>query len=154
MPKIEASVEIRRPYAEVFAFVMTPANAPRYDPAVLRYEPLDGAPIHLGTRLRITARFVLGIPSTIISEVTEWQATGDTRRAIFMTLTGPLRVQGVHTFTSVPDGTRYTWTMEWDSRPGPLGGALDVLMRRVWSWKMQAPLDNLKRVLESPDHPV
>lgn len=154
MPKIEASAEIHRPCAEVFAFVMTPANAPRYDPAVLRYEPLDCAPIHLGTRLRITARFVLGIPSTVISEVTEWQAAGDTRRAVFTTVTGPLLARGIHTFSAVPDGTRYTWTVAWDSRRGPLGGALDALMRRMWSGKMQAPLDNLKRLLESPDHPV
>lgn len=151
MPKIEASGEIRRPCAEVFAFVMTPANAPRYDPAVLRYEPLDGGLIHLGSRLRITARFALGIPSTVVSEVTEWQATGDTRRAVFTTVTGPIRTRGIHLFATIPSGTHYTWTMTWDSRRGPLGGVLDALMRRVWTGKLQPPLDNLKRLLESPE---
>lgn len=61
MPKIEASVEIGRLCAEVFAFVLMPANAPRYDPAFVRNEPLDGHPLHLGSRVRIVARFGPGI---------------------------------------------------------------------------------------------
>lgn len=151
MPKIEASVVIGRSCAEVFTFVMTPVNAPRYDPAVLRYESLDGRPLHLGSRVRIVARFLLGIPATVISEVTEWHDSGDTRRAVFATATGPLRARGIHTFLTTSIGTHYTWSMEWDERPGPLGATLNLLMRRAWSGKLQPPLDNLKRLLETQE---
>lgn len=152
MPKIEASIEIDRPCAEVFAFVMTPANAPRYDPAVLVYEPLDDQPLHLGSRVRIVARFIAGIPSTVISEVTEWQDSGATLRAVFATTTGPLRARGIHTFLTTPAGTLYTWAMEWDEASGPLGAALNLLMRRMWSGKLQPPLNNLKHLLETQEH--
>lgn len=91
MPKIEANVEVGWPCAEVFAFLMKPANAPRYDPAVLRSEPIDGRPLHLDSRVRIVARFILGIPSTVTSEVTQWQDSGTTRRVVFATASGPLR---------------------------------------------------------------
>lgn len=153
MPKIEASVEIGRPCGEVFAFVMTPANAVRYDPAVVRYETLDGGPLRLGARVRIVARFILGIRSTVISEVVECRDSGETRRVIFATRMGPVRARGTHSFVATADGTRYTSSMEWDEVPGPLGAALDVLMRRVWSGKLRPPLENLKRLMEGA-HPI
>lgn len=154
MPFVEASIDIRRPCEEVLAFVMDPANATRYDPAILRYETLDGSPIRLGSRLRIVARFLPGIPSTVVSEVTAWAVEGDTRRVVFATKTGPITARGVHTFTRIPDGTHYTWAMEWDPPPGPVGPPLDALMHLVWAGKLRQPLANLKRLLEAqPPHP-
>ncbi len=147
MAKVEASIVIRRAPEDVFAFVMTPANAPRYDPAVVRWEPLDDGPIRVGMRFRLVARFLLGMPSSVTSEVTEWR---ENRRAVFTAVSGPVRARGVHTFEPVSEGMRYTWAMEWDRPPGLLGGPLSLFTLLAFRGKVQLPLENVERLIETP----
>jgi hypothetical protein len=149
MPKIEASVDIHRLCADVFAVVMAPANAPRYDPAVLRSKTLDGQPMHLGSRVRIVARFVLDIPSTVISEVTEERDGGEMRCGVFISRTGWVCIRGVHTVVPVFSGAHSTWSREWDQIPRPLGSVLNLALQRRCAGKPQPPFDTLKPLLET-----
>jgi hypothetical protein len=94
---------------------------------------------------------VLDIPSTVISEVTEWRDGGEMRCAVFISRTGRVCIRGVHTFVAVFNGTLYTWSRQWDQNPRPLGSALNLALQRRCAGKPQPPFDTLKLVLETSE---
>lgn len=53
--RVETSVRIARPPADVFAFIADPANLPRWDPAIREVRRTEDGPVRLGSGLNVTA---------------------------------------------------------------------------------------------------
>lgn len=128
-----------------FAYLADPATAPIIDPAVISYEP-DSLPMRAGTINTIRVRF-FGIPASMVSRTLEWE---EGRRMVLESIqpARPVRARATHLFEPLPDGVRYTWSMEMI--PCGFGGGLaarlmTVLMRRN-ARRQQA---RFKRVLEA-----
>lgn len=72
--RVEVSTVIDRPVEAVFKFSGTDhfQNHPRWDPAVLKLEPITAGPIRLGSRFKMT-RVLMRREQTDVFEVVEWK---------------------------------------------------------------------------------
>jgi hypothetical protein len=150
--KTEFSVttHIQATPARVFWFLADPSTASVIDPAVERYEP-EGGIMGLGVRNHIRAK-MLGIPVTLTTETIEWEPE---RRMGFRSITPGRPVVGVatHVFEPCPDGTLYTWSMEFV--PTGVGGRVTAaLSAAVFGRNASAQGERVRRVLEAAGRPL
>lgn len=129
--RFSESIVLPVSHAEAFAYLGDPETATTIDPAVISYEA-DPVPMNVGTVNRVKAR--LGIlPVSMTTQVTAWE---EGRRMVIETVrpARPFRAVATHLFEPHPDGTLYTWTMDFESTfpGGGLAAALaSSLMRRA-----------------------
>ena len=136
---------IRATPRQVFWFIADPSTAPVIDPAVIEYEPVGGT-MGLGVRNRIRMK-MLGLPLTLVSETTEWQPG---ERLSFRSIEPGRPAIGVatHRFDPCPEGTLYTWSM--DFVPTGLGGRITaVVSAAMFERNAAAQQERVRRVLEA-----
>ena len=134
---------IRATPAQVFWFMAEPSTAPVIDPAVISYEPIGGT-MGLGVKNRIRVR-MLGIPLTVTSETIEWEPV---ERMSFRSIEPGRPAIGLatHRFEACPDGTLYTWSM--DFVPTGVGGRIAaVLSAAMFERNAIAQQERVRRVL-------
>jgi uncharacterized protein YndB with AHSA1/START domain len=141
--RVETSVRIRRPPAEVFAFIADPTNLPRWDPAVREVRRTEDGPVGRGSGLRVTAEEG-GRRVAIDTRIVEFEP--DRAFGIEATYGGvPLRL--TWRLEPVTDGTRLTASGEAE-----VGGLLALAGGFVKGLVLER-LDNahasLKRLLEA-----
>lgn len=119
MTGFSTSIVIRVSPARVFSFLADPSTARVIDPAIVSYEP-DGGTMGLGVHNRIRLR-MLGIPMQVVSETTVWKPDA---LMVFRSIkpAKPVVTLATHSFEAHPDGTTYTWSMEFV--PTGFGGRL------------------------------
>jgi ligand-binding SRPBCC domain-containing protein len=119
MPVFEASQDLPRPVAEVFAFFRDPANLATVSPPELHLRLVEGpAELALGARLVLRGRR-WGVPQRVVSEVTAFEPPVTFTDA---QIEGPFRKWvHTHTFEEVPGGTRLTDRIEYEASGGLLG---------------------------------
>lgn len=131
--------------AQVFWFIADPSTAPVIDPAVISYEPIGGA-MGLGVKNRIRMK-MLGFPMTITSETIEWEPA---ERMAFRSIDPGRPAVGVatHRFQACPDGTLYTWSMEFV--PTGVGGRIAAAVSAtMFERNAVAQQERVRRVLEA-----
>lgn len=136
---------IRATPAQVFWFMAEPSTAPVIDPAVISYEPIGGT-MGLGVKNRIRVR-MLGIPLTVTSETIEWEPV---ERMSFRSIEPGRPAIGLatHRFEACPDGTLYTWSM--DFVPTGVGGRIAaVLSAAMFERNAIAQQERVRRVLDA-----
>ena len=136
---------IRATPDQVFWFIADPSTAPVIDPAVLSYEPIGGT-MGLGVRNRIRMK-MLGIPLTLTSETIEWEPGV---RMSFRSIEPGRPAVGVatHRFDACPEGTRYTWSMNFV--PTGVGGRMAaVISAALFERNAVAQQERVRRVLEA-----
>ncbi len=136
---------IRATPRQVFSFIADPSTAPVIDPAVISYEPVGGT-MGVGVRNRIRLR-MLGLPMTLTSETVEWSPPG---RMSFRSIEPGRPAIGVaaHRFEACPDGTLYTWSMEFV--PTGVGGRIAaVVSAALFERNAIAQQERVRRVLEA-----
>lgn len=141
---------IQAPPARVFWFLADPSTASVIDPAVVSYEP-EGGTMGFGVRNHIRVK-ILGIPMKLTSETIEWEPG---RRMGFRSIKPGRPVIGVatHVFEPCPEGTLYTWSM--DFLPTGVGGRVAAAMSAALLGRNAiAQGDRVRRVLEAAVGPV
>jgi len=136
---------IRATPAQVFWFMAEPSTAPVIDPAVISYEPIGGT-MGLGVKNRIRVR-MLGIPLTVTSETIEWEPA---ERMSFRSIQPGRPAVGVatHRFEACPDGTLYTWSMEFV--PTVAGGRIAAaLSAAMFERNAVAQQERVRRILDA-----
>ena len=118
--RLEHSLVIHRPVADVFAFVADPDNLPQWQSGLLEVEKLSGDG-GVGSRHR-EVRSLLG---RRIEQVLEVTALTPDRRLDFEVVEGPVHLSLEHTFEPAGDDTRITVVGQGDtgtlfSLAGPL----------------------------------
>lgn len=143
MPKAEHSVVIQRPVPEVFAYVADGAKNPNWRPSVTDIQLTGGS---VGT---VGARYTQGMkgPGGRIAANYELTEVVPDRRIAFRVVAGPARPEGRYEFEPAGDGTRVTFTLDWEPK-----GLKEKLMAPLVARTMPkevATLDDLKRVMEA-----
>jgi Polyketide cyclase / dehydrase and lipid transport len=102
--RIEQSVVIDRPLAEVFAFAADPANDPAWNEPIVATRLLTAGPVGVGTIFQHSAQF-LGQRFETTVELTEYELG---MKACVKTVGGPLQSTGCRVFAAVGEATRLT----------------------------------------------
>ena len=140
--RLEHSLVIHRPVAEVFAFVADPDNLPRWQSGVVDVEKLSGDG-GVGSCHR-EVRSVLGKRFEQVLEVT---ALIPDRRLDLEVVEGPMHLSVEHAFEPAGDGTRIT--VVGHGEPGKLFSLAGPLVARAVKKQSQSDFARLRQVLES-----
>ena len=136
---------IRATPDQVFWFLGDPSTAAVIDPAVVSYEP-EGGTMGVGIRNHIRLK-MLGIPLSIVSETTEWEPG---ERMAFRSIEPGRPAIGLatHRFEACPDGTSYTWSMEFV--PVGVGGRIAAAVSAaMFRRNAVAQQERVRRVLDA-----
>ena len=136
---------IRATPDQVFWFLGDPSTAAVIDPAVVSYEP-EGGTMGVGIRNHIRLK-MLGIPLSIVSETTEWEPG---ERMSFRSIEPGRPAIGLatHRFEACPDGTIYTWSMEFV--PVGVGGRIAAAVSAaMFRRNAVAQQERVRRVLDA-----
>ncbi len=144
------ATRIRATPARVFWFLADPSTAPVIDPAVVSYEP-EGGTMGLGVKNHIRMK-MLGIPVKLTTETIEWEP--GTRMGFRSIKPGrPVIVVATHLFEPCPEGTLYTWAM--DFVPTGVGGRVMAgLSTALLGRNAIAQGERVRRVLEAAVSPI
>ena len=142
MPSAEHEVTIRRPVAEVFAFVADGLNAPRWRSGVLDIALVSGA--GLGAVYRQGVKGPGGRRIGADYRITSYEPN---RRLAFETVAGPVRPSGQFDFDDADGATRLRFALQAE-----LTGLKKLLMGGSVQKTMDAEVaaaERLKQVLEA-----
>jgi uncharacterized protein YndB with AHSA1/START domain len=135
--------DIKRPVAEVFAYVTDPAKLATWQTNTVSAMAEDGAPLHLGTRLREVHRGPGGRQLSSLVEVSELVPD---RLFALRAVEGPLPVDARLSVEPSESGTRLRFRVRGEPT-GPLR-FLQPVMRFALKRQFREHCATLKRVLE------
>jgi uncharacterized protein YndB with AHSA1/START domain len=136
------SVTIRRPASEVFAFLVDPANIPKWNYAIDSARQVSPGPVGVGTRIQQTRS--IPRPATEKLVITDLVPG---RRMVLEGDIGPLSGTLDYQVEDVPGGTKLTNTADLSGR-GPLRLLAPLAASRVRD-AVAANLGKLRNLLES-----
>ena len=136
------SVTIRRQPSEVFAFLVDPANIPKWNYAIDSARQVSPGPVGVGTRIQQTRS--VPRPATEELLITELVLG---RRMVLEGDIGPLSGTLDYQVEEVPEGTKLTNTADLSGR-GPLRLLAPLAASRVRD-AVATNLDKLRNLLES-----
>src|SRR4030095_4739997 len=144
MIKVEGSIVINRPIAEVFAFVANFENHPKWESNFQKVKLLTSTPSGVGTTYQCDLKLP-GQTATSKFEITEFEV--NKKIAFEAEPAGPAKPNGSFRFESVPDGTKITLL----PRPEFRGffKLLEPMMASYVRKQNQDHLVKLKRLLET-----
>ena len=143
MTKIERSIVIDRPVADVWQFVHDTTKDALWQTTLRESEHLTDGPFDVGTRVREVRQF-LGLRVEVAWEVTEYEA--HTRSSI-KGISGPVPLNGSYLFESQNGDTRLTVVGELDAHG--LFRLAEPVFARMTSRELEANLGHLKDLLEA-----
>lgn len=146
MPKVDGSIVIRRPVAEVFAYATSAESHLRWVPGIREAAFLDSEPLHPGSRWRVTVAFG-GINVDTVNEVVDLIPD---RRFAWHSVSGAVRSSGCYSFTPVGEhATRFEYVFVSEDRVAAVGAfALPVAMRLLRR-EIRNRLAGIKAALEA-----
>ena len=137
--------DIKRPVAEVFAYVTDPAKLATWQTNTVSAVAEDGAPVHVGTRLREVHRGPGGRQLSSLVEVSELVPD---RLFALRTIEGPLPVDARISVEPGEGGTRLRFNVRGEPT-GPLR-FLQPVMRIALKRQFREHCAALKHAMEQP----
>lgn len=141
MVKVETSVVINRPIAEVFAFVTDPENGSQWESGLLEAGKTSKGSMGVGATWQEVRQF-LGRRIEQTVQVAEYEPN----KKMAIKTAGPIPSEGGYTFESVAGGTRVTLTGQTET--GGFFKLADPILARMAKRQLEADLANLKELLE------
>ena len=143
MPRVEASIAINRPVAEVFAFVTNFANATQWQPGIIEARVTSNGPVGVGTTFTWVQQIV-GQKMDTSGQVTacnppneyQWKSTA-----------GPFPLSGGVKFRA--EGNSTVLTQYADAEPGGFFKLAEGLLMKQVQGQFEQGLKKLKQVLEA-----
>jgi len=143
--RVETSVRIARPPAEVFAFIADPTNLPRWDPAIREVRRTDDGPVGKGSGLSVTAEEG-GRRVAVDTRVVEFEP--DRAFGVSATYSGvPLRL----TWRLEPSGTGTRLTAHGEAEVGGFLALAGGFIKGLVVDRLDQAHANLKRILEQDE---
>jgi carbon monoxide dehydrogenase subunit G len=103
MITLRNALDIDRPVADVYDFIVNIENAPKWQPAVLEVKRLTPGPVRIGTQFREVAA-MMGRRISTVCEITELEQAH--RIAFRGTSTGPFSYDTTYTLEPAGNATR------------------------------------------------
>ncbi len=141
MVRIEVSTEIKRPVAEVFAYMVDPKNLPEWN-AIVEEARASETPLRVGSTITSRARF-LGRKIESVNQVTEHIAN----QKFVQKTDKPFPMTISNLCGAAAGGTRVTAILEGE--PGGFFKIGEPILVRIAKKQFQAQLDTLKELLEA-----
>lgn len=141
MVRVEHSLMIERPPAEVFAYTTDPRNLPEWQSTAL--EARSEGPVREGAHLTEVRKF-LGRRMETELEVTAYEPD---RRFALKVISGPVPFSTEQTLEPSDGGTRVTIVLEGE--PGGFFKLAEPLVERAVRRQIQGDFEQLKDILES-----
>lgn len=142
MPRVEESVHIDRPVAEVFAYVTDPDNQTTIQSNMIDFQS-DG-PLEKGRRTSGVTR-VAGRKVDWSSEVTEFEQD---RHFEIRSIDAPMDFHITWHFEAEDGGTRVRFEQEVGSLGSFFGRLADPVVTKMYARDVRGNLENLKTLLE------
>lgn len=143
MVKIEHSVVINRPVAEVFAYVTRPENTPKWQSGMLASQQTSEGAMDVGT-IFTEVRQMMGQKMDQTMEVTAYEPN---QKWSFKSIKATVPHEAHLTFEAVEDGTRINLVSL--GRPQGLFKLATPIISRQLKKEFVADFKNLKQLLES-----
>ena len=142
MLRVEHSIQIHRPLAEVFAYMCDPANEPKWQEGVTAASLSSGGALAVGAEISETRKF-LGREMVSKLTVTRYEAN-----KIFAgkVTEGPVPFEITQTFESVDGGTKVTVVIEGE--PGGFFKLAGGMVQKQLQTQMTSDFEKLKNILE------
>jgi uncharacterized membrane protein len=145
MPVIDETIVIARPAAEVFDFLMTAENLPRWDSSMLECAQVGSGAVTVGTRVRGASK-ILGRRIEWATEVIEFVRGV---RAVSRSVEGPLTFTVSYELSASPGGTTLRYRLAAESGlGGAFGRAMEPIVQRAQTKVVRANLAKLAGLLE------
>ena len=146
MPRIEMSIDIKRPVADVFQFVENPANDSIWRSGVVASDQETTGPSGLGTTGTEVFR-LLGRDFQTTWEITEYEPN---QKVAYRSTSGTFEYEGVWLYVEVDDGTRISFVLDWTLKDRAWAGRMSDRLLEIVDEKMFASdLRALKKLLEA-----
>jgi len=141
--RIEQNIWIDRPVADVFSFLVEPANFPRYIPGIVESERIGGAAPAPGDQIR-SQLTVLGKKMEVVAEWTRLEPDS----AIASRNVAGMPVDMLTTFHEENGGTRVERVLNMEPQ-GFFGSITAPLVRRTAERNAVTEFETLKELLEN-----
>jgi uncharacterized membrane protein len=142
MIKVEHSVVINRPVAEVFAFVTDPANNTKWQDGLVESRMATSDPMGVGAQV-IDVRKFLGRDMESKLEVTVFEPN---KRFMQKVISGPIPFEIIETFDPDVNGTKLTVLTHGE--PGGFFKLAAGMVQKQLESQLQSDIERLKNVLE------
>ena len=143
MPRIEESVDIKRPAERVFAYTTDAKNWPKWQSTIPGAEQTSPGPVGVGTTFKGTIR-MMGLGMKWTARATEYEPNRRFGKAITC---GSITNEQHNTYEPADGGTRFT--IVYDMKvSGPMK-LLSPMIVGATRKALKETLDNLKRLLEA-----
>ena len=143
MIKVEQSITINRPVAEVFAFVADQANAPRWQSGILEVRRTTEGPIGAGTGYTFV-RKLMGRRLEASNEYVEYEPN---RKIVFRSTSGPMNFRAGYLTEAMPGGGGTRLTSWIEMQPRGFAGLAEPLIASSLRRDVKANLIELKALL-------
>ncbi len=144
LSKLETSIEINRPIAEVITFVEDNANDPMWQTSVLESEKKTDGPATVGTIYHVKEKFL----GRVIEQDWEVTARNDDGSAwAAKSKAGPFPMETTMSFETTGEGTRVVRTLSIDV--GRFFKAASPVVGHIAKRELDMDFANLKELLES-----
>lgn len=143
MIKVENSVVINRPVADVFAYACDPANEPRWQDGVEDARISSGGALAVGAEISETRKF---LGREMVSKLTVTAFETNKKFAGKVT-DGPVPFEVTETFEAVDGGTKVT--VQIQGEPGGFFKLAGGMVQKQLETQTAADFEKLKKILES-----
>jgi hypothetical protein len=140
---IQVKTIIRRPPGTVFKFTSNYENDPEWRSGVISMTHDPKGPVHLGMKTHEEMRF-FGRKIQVTAEIV---AVESERLTSFRSLTGPIKVHGDRIFSSVKEGTLFTYTAV--AELNGVFGLLSPIVVKSFMKRATGDIDRLRTILEN-----
>ncbi|WP_030292908.1 SRPBCC family protein [Streptomyces katrae] len=145
MSAIRESIDISRSPDDVFDYMTDPTHLPEWQSSAVSARPLDGAPLHVGSKVRVTRRmgkrrFPMTMEVKELDPPRSWRLRG---------LDGPVRGDVRGTIEPLDGGRRSRVTLDLDFEGHGIGRVIAPLVVKPYARKeMPRNEEKLKHLLE------
>lgn len=142
MLKVEQTIQINRPVADVFAYICDPANESNWQDGVTDAKLVSGGSLGAGSEISETRKF-LGREMVSKMTVTKYEAN-----KIFSgkVTEGPVPFEFTQTFEPVDGGTRVTMVIEGE--PGGFFKLAGGMVQKQLQTQIAGDFERAKKILE------
>jgi len=142
MIKVEHSIVINRPVADVFAFITDPANETKWQEGVVSAKITSAGALGVGSEAAETRKF-MGRDMVSKLKVSTYEPN---KKFVFNVAEGPVPFEMNQTYESTGDGTKISIVIEGE--PGGFFKLAEGMVRKQLESQIAADFERAKKLLE------